>query len=196
MPKKTKTYNLTKPLGTEEIDIDVLNDNFDKIDEVLTEHNSKIEHSRYSASVPFDGSLGQTVLAEIDASAVCAMADMIICRHISSAAAVITKANICFYYNSGEPKSKITLAETYGTHYSSENTAFIIRVVYHQSTDKYYIAFYPTYTSSLNLYDYIISGLNINPIEPFKIATTELTTITTALVGAPEYDDAQETVSE
>lgn len=196
MPNYTEKYNLQKPLGTEEIDIEVLNKNFDKIDKALTAQNAKIEHSQYSASNPFDGSLTRTVLAEIDASAVCAMADMIICRHISSNQAVIAKANICFYYNNGEPKTKITLAETYGTHYSSENVQFTIYIVYHQLTNKYYIAFSPRNTSSLNLYDYTITGLNINPITPFKIATSELTNINYALVGAPEYNDEQETVSE
>lgn len=123
-------------------------------------------------SLNFTVALGADALATIEDITLCTVADIMFCRHIQPGMSLCGRAKIQFFPGgeSDEKVGSISVIDVVGTSkYKDQSCGFFGIVKHNDGT--YYITFDNNFSSTDDVLDYRIVGLNIKPITPKHISS-------------------------
>lgn len=129
-------------------------------------------------SFTFDGSFGVNLFAEVVNDNLSVIADAMFIRHLRNGYSVCGKVQFHLYPNTNAELENgiVKVTDLMGRGYSGQTGNGTFCIIKH-NTGGYYLGYNNNFTSSDDILDYMVWGLNIKPITPRFISSSLYTTV-------------------
>ena len=169
-------------IGSQAVTTDKLKDGGVTEKKLSQELNSKLanlESMTTVNSLGFSTAFGVEAFAKITNPKLCAIADVMFCRHLYTSDSVCGRAKFQVYPNDDSEKEKgsIILSDVVGVEESPTTHGYGRFFIVKATDGTYYLGYDSVFSTSTNIFDYRVSGLNVEAIAPKHLSLSSYSNV-------------------